>query len=127
MNSKEFYNKLMEAQNLMLSEKYKEALILLEDLKQLEKDGDFEYELIHRLYQLISNANSFYNQQVILGILNSNTLNKNQKFIYVEELGEHLKKEAGLELDISTLKRELELLVLRDLTSLQIEGNKIIF
>ena len=117
----------MEAQNLMLSEKYKEALVLLEDLKQLEKDGDFEYELIHRLYQLISNATSFYNQQVILGILNSNTLKKNQNFIYVEELGEHLKKEAGLELDINTLKRELELLVLRDLISLQIEGNKIIF
>ena len=126
MNSKEFYNRLMEAENLMIHEKYKEALTLLEELKQLEKEGDFEYELIHQLYQLTSNANSFYNQQIILGILNSNTISHNQNFIDINELDEYLKKEAGLDLDISTLKRELELLILRDLTSIHIEGNKII-
>ena len=126
MNSKEFYNRLMEAENLMIHEKYKEALTLLEELKELEKEGDFEYELIHQLYQLTSNANSFYNQQIILGILNSNTISHNQNFIDINELDEYLKKEAGLDLDISTLKRELELLILRDLTSIHIEGNKII-
>ena len=116
----------MEAENLMIHEKYKEALTLLEELKQLEKEGDFEYELIHQLYQLTSNANSFYNQQIILGILNSNTISHDQNFIDINELDEYLKKEAGLDLDISTLKRELELLILRDLTSIHIEGNKII-
>ena len=126
MNSKEFYNRLMEAENLMIHEKYKEALTLLEELKELEKEGDFEYELIHQLYQLTSNANSFYNQQIILGILNSNTISYDQNFIDINELDEYLKKEAGLDLDISTLKRELELLILRDLTSIHIEGNKII-
>jgi hypothetical protein len=126
MNSKEFYNRLMEAENLMIHEKYKQALTLLEELKELEKEGDFEYELIHQLYQLISNATSFSNQQIILKILNSNAFPHDPKFIDIHELDEYLKKETGLDLDISTLKRELELLILRDLTTIHIEGNKII-
>ena len=127
MDSKEFYNKLMEAQNLMRHEKYKQALTSLEELKQLEKEGDFEYELIHQLYQLDSNAKSFYNQQIILGVLNSNTFPPDQKSIDIHDLDKYLKKEVGLDLDISTLKRELELLILRDLISIHIEDNKIIF
>lgn len=127
MNSKEFYNRLMEAQDLMIREKYEQALTLLEELKQLEKEGDFEYELIHQLYQLTSNANSFYNQQIILGILNSNEFPHDQKSIDIQELDGYLKKKAGLDLDISTLKRELELLILRDLISFRIEGDKIFF
>ena len=127
MDSKEFYNKLMEAQNLMIHEKYKQALTSLEELKQLEKEGDFEYELIHQLYQLDSNAKSFYNQQIILGVLNSNTFPPDQKSIDIHDLDAYLKKEVGLDLDISTLKRELELLILRDLISIHIEDNKIIF
>ena len=127
MDSKEFYNKLMEAQNLMIHEKYKQALTSLEELKQLEKEGDFEYELIHQLYQLDSNAKSFYNQQIILGVLNSNTFPPDQKSIDIHDLDKYLKKEVGLDLDISTLKRELELLILRDLISIHIEDNKIIF
>ena len=127
MDSKEFYNKLMEAQNLMIHEKYKQALTSLEELKQLEKEGDFEYELIHQLYQLNSNAKSFYNQQIILGVLNSNTFPPDQKSIDIHDLDKYLKKEVGLDLDISTLKRELELLILRDLISIHIEDNKIIF
>jgi hypothetical protein len=126
MKSKEFYSRLMEAENLMIHEKYEQAITLLEELKQLEKEGDFEYELIHQLYQLSSNANSFYNQQIILGILNSNAFPHDPKFIDINELDEYLKKEASLDLDISTLKRELELLILRDLTTIHIEGNKII-
>ena len=127
MDSKEFYNRLMEAQDLMIREKYEQALTLLEELKQLEKEGDFEYELIHQLYQLTSNANSFYNQQIILGILKSNEFHHDQKSIDIQELDGYLKKKAGLDLDISTLKRELELLILRDLISFRIEGDKIFF
>ena len=127
MNSKEFYNKLMEAQNLMIHEQYKQALTLLEELKRLEKEGDFEYELIHQLYQLDSNAKSFYNQQIILGILNSNEIHHDQNSVDIHELDEYLKKKVGLDLDISTLKRELELLILRNLTSIHIEDDKIIF
>ena len=127
MDSKEFYNRLMEAQDLMIREKYEQALTLLEELKQLEKEGDFEYELIHQLYQLTSNANSFYNQQIILGILKSNEFHHDQKSIDIQELDGYLKKKAGLDLDISTLKRELELLILRDLISFRIEEDKLFF
>ena len=127
MDSKEFYNRLMEAQNLMIHEKYKQALNLLEELKQMEKEGDFEYELIHQLYQLDSNAKSFYNQQIILGILNSNEFHHDQNSIDIHVLDEYLKKKVGLDLDISTLKREIELLILRNLTSIHIEDNKLIF
>ena len=127
MDSKEFYNRLMEAQNLMIHEKYKQALTLLEELKQLEKEGDFEYELIHQLYQLTSNANSFYHQQIILGILNSSAFLHDQKSIDIHKLDEYLKEKTGLDLNISTLKRELELLILRDLISIRIEGDIIFF
>ena len=59
MDKQTFIGKLNEAQDLMKNEKYKEAVILLEKLREIEKKNeDFEYSLSHRLYQLISNSNS---------------------------------------------------------------------
>jgi len=127
MDSQDFYNRLIEAQNLMTSEKYKEALILLDELKQIEKEGDFDYDLVHKLYQLISNASSFYNQQIILEKLTFLTESKNLNSIDIEELSKCLREEEGLNLKFNILKRELELLVLRDLASFRMEGNKLNF
>lgn len=126
MDSREFYNKLMEAQNLMSNQKFEKALTLLKELKQLEKEGDFEYDLIHKLYQLISNATSFYNQQIILEKVNLLTSTKSEPTINLLEFSEYLKNEASLDLDINILKRELELLILRDMASFRIEGDKLI-
>lgn len=126
MDSQEFFNRLIEAQDLMANEKYKEALILIDELKQIEKTGDFDYELVHKLYQLNSNASSFYNQQVILEKLTYLGKIKNQGVIDINELGDYLREEEGLGLDINILKRELELLILRDLVSFRMEGNKLI-
>lgn len=126
MDSQEFYTRLIKAQNLMTNEKYKEALILLDELKQIEKNGDFDYELVHRLYQLSSNAISFYNQQIILEKLAYLVATKNRSAIDIQELVECLREEEGLDLDFNILKRELELLILRDLASFRMEGNKLI-
>ena len=126
MDSQDFYKRLMEAQNLMTNENYKDALILLDELKQIEKKGDFDYELVHKLYQLSSNANSFYNQQIILEKLTFLAELKNRSSIEIQELAECLREEKGLDLKIDILKRELELLILRDLATFRMEGNKLI-
>ncbi|MCJ7650443.1 MAG: hypothetical protein MUP85_17680, partial [Candidatus Lokiarchaeota archaeon] len=71
MKPNEFANRLNEVQELMAKEKYKEALVLLEGLKDLDKTSNFDYNLTHKLYQLDSNTRSLYNQQIILERLNS--------------------------------------------------------
>ncbi|MFW9951964.1 MAG: hypothetical protein ACFFKA_17740, partial [Candidatus Thorarchaeota archaeon] len=64
MNTEEFSSKLREVQNLMQQEKYDGAIQILETLKEIEKAGDFDYSLTHKLYQLLSNSKSLYNQQI---------------------------------------------------------------
>ena len=66
MNNKEFMNHLNEVQKLMDLEKYKEAMILLDKLKEIEKNSNLNYDITHRLFQLDSNSRSLYNQQIIL-------------------------------------------------------------
>ena len=55
MDANDFIKDLNDAQELMRNEKYKEALLLLGKLKEADKAGDFDYNLTHKLYQLISN------------------------------------------------------------------------
>ena len=109
----------------MLKEDYKEALLLLEDLKKIEKQGDFNYNLTHKLYQLDSNARSLYNQQIILNLIYD--MSKQQKSITFSELNEFLRKKNNLTFDESILKREIEILILRKLISCKIEDDMIIF
>ena len=66
MNVQEFIHQLDIVEKLMHQENYKEAVILIEKLKKLEKESNFGYNLTHRLYQLDSNVRSLYNQQIIL-------------------------------------------------------------
>ena len=65
MDANDFTKDLSDAQELMRNEKYKEALILLGKLKEADKAGDFDYNLTHKLYQLLSNSQSLYNQQIV--------------------------------------------------------------
>jgi hypothetical protein len=123
LDSSEFIQLLNESQNLMKEEKYNEALEKLEILKQIEKDGDFDYSLTHKLYQLISNATSLLNQQIILKYVNQ--LSKKQKAITFQDLNKLIKNE--LDFDESILRREIELLILRGLLSCKIDGKALIF
>jgi len=121
MNPNEFANRLNEVQDLMAKEKYKDALVLLEGLKELDKTSDFNYDLTHKLYQLDSNTRSLYNQQIILERLNS--INKEKTLISVSEFNEILKIRDNLLLEEPILIRELEILILRGIISIEFEGN----
>jgi len=125
MDKQTFIGKLNEAQDLMKSEKYKEAVILLEKLREIEKKNeDFEYSLSHKLYQLISNSNSLYNQEIILEHIKKMSIK--QSSISIHEL--HLSlKENDFKIEESVLGKEIELLILRDLLPCKKEGDKIIF
>ncbi len=123
-DKKYFVSKLNEAQELMRDEKYKQAILLLEKLKILEKEGDFNYNLTHKLYQLLSNAQSLYNQKIILEAIKSVS---NQNSISFQELNQMLSDNSELNIDIVILGREVEILILRGLLSCKIEGDKLIF
>ena len=121
MKPNEFAIKLNEVQELMAKEKYKEALILLKNLKELDKTSDFDYNLTHKLYQLDSNTRSLYNQQIILERLNS--IDKEIDMISVSEFNEILKLKDDLLLEEPILRRELEILILRGIISVEFKGN----
>lgn len=125
MDSIEFIQKLNEVQEFMLQENYKEAIILIDRLKQLEKTGNFDYNLTHRLYQLDSNSRSLYNQQIILTTIND--LSSKSEYISFHELNQTLKEMDKIDLSDDILKREIEILILRNLLSCRIDKEKIIF
>ena len=120
-----FVKQLNKAQELMSQEKYKEAIVLLEKLKAREKEGDFDYSLTHKLYQLLSNSYSLYNQQIILKALKK--VAKKQTFVTFKELLEELIKNEEIDIDEPILKREVELLILRNQMSCKISSDKIEF
>jgi hypothetical protein len=95
----------------------------LDQLKEIEQKGDFDYSLTHKLYQLDSNTKSLYNQQILMKYLDK--LQKEKKTITFEELKALCSED--LNLDIKILRREIELLILRGVLSCKVEGNKIMF
>ena len=123
MDSKEFVSSLNEVQDLMGEEKYEEALIILDELKEIERNGDFDYSLTHKLYQLISNSKSLLNQKIILSHIKE--ISKDKPSISFDELKELIKNKLDISSDI--LRREIELLILRGLLTSKIEDNSIIF
>jgi len=125
MNTKEFMNQLNEVQKLMNLEEYKEAIMLLDKLKEIEKNSNLNYDITHKLYQLDSNSHSLYNQQIILKYLNS--ISKLNDSISFAELNQVIKENNELELSDDILKREIEILILRNLLSCKIEGDLITF
>ena len=125
MNTEEFIKQLNKTQDLMSQEKYKEAIVLLEDLKEIDKETNLNYNLTHRLYQLYSNCKSLYNQKIIL--MHINEISKNSTSLTLQKLNQILKDEFKINLEEKILVREIELLILRGLLSCRIEDNKIIF
>lgn len=125
MEPKEFIDELNKVQDLLSQEKYSEAIILLDNLKGIEKQANFNYNLTHKLYQLDSNALSLYNQQKILSLISR--ISQPQNSITFAELRKKLKEIENLVLDETILKREIEILILRELISCNIEGDKLIF
>lgn len=123
VSSQEFINQLNEVQELMLKEDYKKAILILDKLKTIEKENNYNYNLTHKLYQLDSNVRSLYNQQVILKYIYS--LSTSKKEISFKEIMDLLKKEESIEIDVGTLKREIEILVLRSLLTCKVGENKI--
>jgi hypothetical protein len=125
MDVNEFIKQLNKAQDLMIQEKYNEAITLIKELKEIEKRGDFNYNLTHRLYQLDSNIHSLYNQQVILNHIIERS--KKQKSVSLQEILLLIKKSANLDLSEDILKREIELLILRNLLNCKIDGDLLKF
>ncbi|MHA1488626.1 MAG: hypothetical protein ACTSRI_03100 [Promethearchaeota archaeon] len=124
MSEKEYFLKqLNKAKEFMSQERYREAIILLERLKSIEKKGNFGYSLTHELYNLISNSHSLYNQQIILKYLNK--LSKAQQdSINFQELFQYLTENEKIGMvDKSILRREVELLILRKQISCKINKN----
>ena len=125
MDANDFVKDLTEAQELMKGEKYLEALVILNKLKEADKAGDFDYNLTHKLYQLISNSQSLYNQQRVLSVIK--IISQKQKSISFIGLNTILKEQEDVELDELILRREVEILILRSLLACKIEGNDLVF
>ncbi len=125
MDANDFVRDLNEVQELMRNEKYKDALFILGKLKEADKAGNFDYNLTHKLYQLISNSQSLYNQQRVLSVVKKISLNQNSTSF--QKLKEILKEHENLDIDEQVLRREVEILILRSLLEGKIEGNDLIF
>ena len=127
MNPKEFMKLLNEARELMTQGKYTEAIVILETLKNSDKSSeyDYNYDLVHQLYQLDSNCKSAYHQQKILEIIKNFPITKNS--IKFEEIHKLLRVKVDLNISEEILRREVELLILRNLLSCKIEVDRLIF
>ncbi|MFX0043155.1 MAG: hypothetical protein ACFE8L_09600 [Candidatus Hodarchaeota archaeon] len=125
MDEKEFVEQLNKAKELMTQEKYNEAINLIEEIKEIERKSDINYNLTHRLYQLDSNIHSLYNQQVILNHINE--ISRKQKSVSLQEINLLIKRSAKLDISEDILRREIELLVLRNLLSCKIDGDLLNF
>ena len=112
MNPKEFIEKLNDVRGLMTQENYFDAIQILDKLKKTEKNSNYNYDVIHQLYQLDSNCRSVYNQQIILNHLKN--ISDKKKSISFEELNQELKDKYNLNLNDQILRREVELLILRN-------------
>ena len=127
MDISEFNEHLRDIRELMIQEKYSDALVTIDMLKELDKKGDhdFSYNLMHQLYQLDSNCRSAFHQQIILEII-KDISNKEQP-ISLNKLNQLVRDKSNLKMGSEILRKEVELLILRDLLKCKIEGNQIIF
>ena len=125
MDANDFVEDLNDAQELMRNERYQEALIILSKLKEADKAGNFDYNLTHKLYQLISNSQSLYNQQRVLSVVKE--ISQKQKSISFNDLKEILFKQENVELGELILRREVEILILRSLLQGKIKENDLVF
>jgi hypothetical protein len=126
MNSKEFVAELGKVRELMNQQKYTNAQKILNKLKNIENDlpQDINYDLIHQLYQLDSNSKSIINQQKILKVLEDLLIKT--KSITFTDLNHALRDNEILRLSEEVLRREVELLILRNKLNCRINKDTII-
>ncbi len=124
METKEFIRLLTEAEEHISQENYIDALNILYKLKEIEIKGDFDTSLTHKLYQLISNAESLLNQKKITKELSE--LARDHKEIDFNSLSSHFKETMEFDLKPELLRREIELLILRGILPYKIQGNKLL-
>lgn len=125
MDTEDFIKNLSKAEELIKEEKYKKSLNLLSELREIELKGDFDNNLTHKLYQLISNAESLLNQEKITEGL-SGLSEKHQKMDF-KSLSDYFKKHKDLDLKPEIIRREIELLILRGKISHTIKKGSLVF
>ena len=123
METKEIVKQLNRVRELMKEEKYDDAITLINKLKELDKNNDFDYTFSHQLYQLDSNARSLYNQQIILKQIQE--ISSDQTSITFNNLNQLLKQKTELNLSNDILRREVEILILRNQLICKLDGDKI--
>ncbi|MFO8019657.1 MAG: hypothetical protein R6U96_13605 [Promethearchaeia archaeon] len=125
MRTKNFAEDLSKAQDYLQEEEFQKALKVLYRLREIEQKGDFDNSLTHKLYQLISNAESMHNQKIIISFLED--LKKEQDKVNLDELQEVVNAREDIHIKEGILGREIELLILRGVLSAKIQGNELIF
>ena len=125
METQEIVKELNNIRELITQEKFADAIVLIEKLKEKDKKSDFDYTYTHQLYQLDSNARSLYNQQIILKRIKEISLNQNS--ITFRDLNDMLKSNNELNLSEDILRREIEILILRNQLKCKLEGETINF
>lgn len=117
MNSKnkessknEFAKELATAEKLIKKGQFEEALCLLEKMKTYDDDV-FDDSLVHNFFMLYSNVQSTVRgKKIYENLLSLSRLRKKASY---KEIFEHL-KEKNIILDIDTIKKEIEILILSD-------------
>lgn len=125
MKNEDFVKKLSKAQDYMAAEEYKKALSVLYHLRDIEQKGNFDYSLTHKLYQLISNSESLYNQKAVISIIED--LKKEQDKVSLDTLKEIIGERDDIDLNEGILGREIEILILRGVLPAKIRGNELVF
>ncbi len=124
METKEIVKQLNIVRELVKEEKYDDAITLINKLKELDKNNDFDYTFTHQLYKLDSNARSLYNQQIILKQIQE--ISNDQNSITFNNLNQLLKQKTELKLSNDILRREIEILILRNQLICKLDGENII-
>ncbi|MGV9198342.1 MAG: hypothetical protein ACOC44_02380 [Promethearchaeia archaeon] len=125
MKQEEFEEELYKAQNYMQEEEYQKALSLLYRLREIEKKGNFNNALTHKLYQLISNSESLHNQKTIITVINN--IKKKQDKIKLDALKALINEREDIDLKEEILGREIEILILRGVLPAKIEEDYLLF
>lgn len=123
VNTNNFKEELSIAEKLIQEEKFEQALNLLEKMKNYDDDV-FDDALAHNFFMLYFNTQSIVRGKNIYQNLLS--LSKIKEKASYKEIFEYL-KDKNINLDIDTIKREIELLILKGIVSWKSNNNIIFF
>ena len=105
-----FKKELDKAEKLIKKKQFEEALCLLEKMKNYDNDL-FDDNLVHNFFMLYSNVQSVVRgKKIYENLLSLSRLRKKASY---KEIFEYL-KEKNIILDMDTIKKEVEILILGD-------------